>query len=177
MSSREDLFSSGTPEEQLLTKPTKNPKPIKTKTTIKNGETCVIPTYRNGCKSSEKILWMIEFLNTETHTPVLLMNYLQSTPARSADLGKHSVFFFFLINSRKTERARSARGQNHKSPVQKTPWWSRAPCRKFLVTWQDLTTQWIQSYPCKTKTSQETQRSLQKVLEPNRKPKVIYTDR
>ena len=28
----------------------------------------------------------------------------------------------------------------------------------------------------KTKTSQETQRSLQKFLEPNRKPKVIYTD-
>ena len=33
-----------------------------------------------------------------------------------------------------------------------------------------------QSYPCKTKTSQETQRSLQKFLEPNRNPKVIYTD-
>ena len=41
---------------------------------------------------------------------------------------------------------------------------------------QDLTIQWIQSYPCMTKTSQETQRSLQKFLEPNRKPKVIYTD-
>ena len=41
---------------------------------------------------------------------------------------------------------------------------------------QDLATQWIQAYPCKTKTSQETQRSLQQFLEPNRKPKVIYTD-
>ena len=41
---------------------------------------------------------------------------------------------------------------------------------------QDLTTQWIQAYPCKNKTSQETQRSLQKFLEPERKPKVIYTD-
>ena len=41
---------------------------------------------------------------------------------------------------------------------------------------QDLATQWIQSYPCKTKTSQETQRSLQKFLEPEKKPKVIYTD-
>ena len=41
---------------------------------------------------------------------------------------------------------------------------------------QDLATQWIQSYPCKTKTSQETGRSLQKFLEPDRKPKVIYTD-
>ena len=41
---------------------------------------------------------------------------------------------------------------------------------------QDLATQWIQAYPCKTKTSQETQRSLQKFLKPDRKPKVIYTD-
>ena len=41
---------------------------------------------------------------------------------------------------------------------------------------QDLATQWIQSYPCETKTSQETQRSLQKFLEPDRKLEVIYTD-
>ena len=54
----------------------------KTKTTIKNGETCVIPTYQNGCKSSEKILWMTEFLNTETHTPVLLMNNFWSPRLR-----------------------------------------------------------------------------------------------
>ena len=51
-------------------------KQIKTKTTIKNGETRAIPTYRNGCKSSEKISWMTEFLNMETHTPVLVMNHL-----------------------------------------------------------------------------------------------------
>ena len=41
---------------------------------------------------------------------------------------------------------------------------------------QDLAAQWTQSYPCKTKTSQETQRSLQKFMEPTQKPKVIYTD-
>ena len=41
---------------------------------------------------------------------------------------------------------------------------------------QDLATQWIQACPCKNKTSQETQRSLQKFLEPERNPKVIYTD-
>ena len=41
---------------------------------------------------------------------------------------------------------------------------------------QDLATQWIQSFPCKTKTSQEVQKSLMKFLEPTRKPKVIYTD-
>ena len=47
---------------------------------------------------------------------------------------------------------------------------------RYAVVVQDLATQWIQSYPCKTKTSQETQKSLQKFLEPNRKPEVIYTD-
>ena len=40
---------------------------------------------------------------------------------------------------------------------------------------QDLATQWILGHPCKTKTSQETQRSLQKFLEPERNSKVIYT--
>ena len=47
---------------------------------------------------------------------------------------------------------------------------------RYAVGVQDLATQWIQSYPCKTKTSQETERSLMKFLEPTRKPKVIYTD-
>ena len=47
---------------------------------------------------------------------------------------------------------------------------------RYAVVVQDLATQWIQAYPCKSKTSQETQRSLQKFLEPERKPKVIYTD-
>ena len=41
---------------------------------------------------------------------------------------------------------------------------------------QDFATQWIQAHPCKTKASQETQRSLQKFLEPDRKPKVIKSD-
>ena len=83
--------------------------------------------------------------------------------------------------------------------MQKTHWRSRTSCRKFgdlitadhkilsescesrnnhryAIVVQDLATQWVQSYPCKTKTFQETQRSLQKFLESDRKPKVIYTD-
>ena len=48
---------------------------------------------------------------------------------------------------------------------------------RYAILVQDLASQWIQSYPCKTKTSQETQRSLQKFLESERKPNVIYTDR
>ena len=50
-------------------------------------------------------------------------------------------------------------------------------CHRYSIVVQDLlATQWFQSYPCKTKTSQETERSLQKFLEPSRKPKVIFTD-
>ena len=47
---------------------------------------------------------------------------------------------------------------------------------RYAVVVQDLATQWLQSYPCKTKSSQETQKSSMKFLEPTRKPKVIYTD-
>ena len=42
---------------------------------------------------------------------------------------------------------------------------------RYAVVVQDLATQWIQAYPCKNKTSQETLRSLQKFLEPERKTK------
>ena len=44
---------------------------------------------------------------------------------------------------------------------------------RYAVVVQDLATQWIQSNQCETKTSQETEKSLQKFLEPTRKPKVI----
>ena len=43
---------------------------------------------------------------------------------------------------------------------------------RYAVVAQDLATQWIRSYSCKTKTSQETQKSP---MEPTRKPKVTYT--
>ena len=47
---------------------------------------------------------------------------------------------------------------------------------RYAVVVQDPATQWIQAYPCKNNTSQETQRSLQKFLEPERNPKVVCTD-
>ena len=48
---------------------------------------------------------------------------------------------------------------------------------RYAIVVQDLATQWIQSYPCKTKTSQETRRSLQVFLEPERNLEVIYADK
>ena len=42
---------------------------------------------------------------------------------------------------------------------------------RYAVVVQDLATRWIQSYPCKTKSSHETERSLLKFLEPSQKAK------
>ena len=122
---------------------------------------------------------------------------LELTPTRSVDLGKHSVC---ILTSLKTEIARSVRGPKLQGPRAEDALaepYSRAENfgdlitadhkvlsesfesrnnHRYAIVVQDLATQWIQSYPCKTKTSQETQRSLQKFLEPDRKPKVIYTD-
>ena len=47
---------------------------------------------------------------------------------------------------------------------------------RYAVVVQDLATQWIQSYPCKTKNFSGNKGAWQKFLEPDRKPKVIYTD-
>ena len=46
---------------------------------------------------------------------------------------------------------------------------------RYAVVVQDLATLWIQSFPCKTKTSQETEKSLRKFLGPSEKPKVTCT--
>ena len=42
---------------------------------------------------------------------------------------------------------------------------------RYAVVVQDLVTQWNQSYPCKTKTSQETEKRLRKFLDPSQKSK------
>ena len=48
---------------------------------------------------------------------------------------------------------------------------------RYAVVVQDLATQWIQAYPCKTKTSQENPREACKSSwNPERNPKVVYTD-
>ena len=47
---------------------------------------------------------------------------------------------------------------------------------RYAVVVQDLATQWIQSYPCKTKSSHETEKSFLKFLEPSQAPKVVCTD-
>ena len=106
---------------------------------------------------------------------------LEPTTKRCEDLGKHSVYTHFP-----SEIARSVKGPKlqgpHAEDAMAKPYLvlkkfgelitadhkvfsenceSRNNHRYAIVV-QDLATQWIQSYPCKTKTSQETQRNLQK---------------
>ena len=47
---------------------------------------------------------------------------------------------------------------------------------RHAVVVQDLATQWVQSYTCKTTLAQETQRSLRKFWRPEDNPRSIYTD-
>ena len=121
---------------------------------------------------------------------------LEPTTKRREDLGKHSVHTHFpkdrnceICERTKITRAPCRRRNGEAVPravnfgdlitadhkVLSDNCESRNNHR-YAVVVQDLATQWIQAYPCKNKTSQETQRSLQKFLEPERKPKVIYTD-
>ena len=132
----------------------------------------------------------------ETLTPVLLTKHLWSPYSRDEDLCKHSVYTHFPKDRnceicQRTEITRASCRRRNGGAV---------PCaenigdlitadhkvlsencesrnnHRYAVVVQDLATQFIQSHPCKTKASQETQRNLEKFLEPERKPKVIYTD-
>ena len=48
--------------------------------------------------------------------------------------------------------------------------------QRYAVVVQDLPTQWLHSYPCKTKSPKGTGKCLRKFLEPSEKPKVMNTD-
>ena len=115
---------------------------------------------------------------------------LEPTLARSADVGKHSVHTHFpkdrnceICQRTKITRAPCRtrigggvpRAENFGDLITADHNFLSEGCEsrnshRYAVVVQDLTIQWIQSYPCKTKTSQVTQKSLQKFLEPNRKP-------
>ena len=160
----------------------------------KNGETRVIPTYQNGCKNSERILYDRVPERRDSHASS--SHGLSLEPTRSADLGQHSVKPHFakdrnceICQRTKITRAPCKRcigrfvrrAENFGDLIAADRQVLSEGCEsrnnhRYAVVVQDLATQWIQSYPCKTKTSQETRRNLQKFLEPNRNPKVIHTD-
>ena len=184
---------SGQPDE---TQANKNPKTNKKETRIER---------RNPC-DSEISEWLQEFREILVDVEIPLQGgshassshevSLEPTTKRREDLGKHSVDTHFPKdrNCEICKRTKITRGPCRRRNGEAVP---RAAnfgdlitadhkvlsdnCEsrnnhRYAVVVQDLATQWIQAYLCKNKTSQETQRSLQKFLEPERKPKVIYTD-
>ena len=147
----------------------------KMETTRTSGETrCLI--CQNGYNNLQRILWMKVFQNTET-LPVLLMNYLQSREQKW-----YRISTAFLLTSQRY----LLENQNYKGVLGENALVQSCPERKigdlvtadhkvvsegsesrnnhrYAVVVQDLATQWIQSYPCKTTTSQETESSLRAV--------------
>ena len=185
--------SSGRPDEDQANK---NPKTNKKETTIERGNPC----------DSEIPEWLQEFneilvddeipLQGGSHASSSHKASLEPIFKRLEDLCKHSVYTHFpkdrhceICQRTKITRAPCRRRNGGAVPradnfgdlitadhkVLSDNCESRNNHR-YAVVVQDLASQWIQAYPCKNKTSQETQRSLQKFLEPERKPKVIYTD-
>ena len=160
----------------------------------------------NLCDHSEIPEWLQEFrkilvddeipLQGASHVSSSHEVSLEPTTKRREDLGKHNVHIHFL-KDRNCEICK-------RTKITRAPCWRRIGrvvlravnfgdlmtadhkvlsdnCEsrnnhRYAVVVQDLATQWIQAFPCKNKTSQETQRSLQKFLETERNPKVIYTD-
>ena len=135
-------------------------------------------------------------VNGDTHASSSHEASLEPIFKRREDLGKHSVYTRFhkdrnceICKRTKITKAPCRRRNSGGVPraenfgdlitadhnILSDNFESRNNHRHPVVV-QDLATQWIQAYPCKNETSQETQRSLQKFLEPDRNPKVIYTD-
>ena len=185
---------SGQPDE---TEANKIPKPNKKETAIERG---------NPCDVSEIPEWLQEFrenlvddeipLQGDSHASSSHEVSLEPVSKRREDLCKHSVKTHFprdrnceICQRTKITRA-PCRIHNGEAVLRAEHFGDLITAdhkvlsdncesrnnHRYAIVVHDLATQWIQSYPCKTKTSQETQRSLQKFLEPDRKPKVIYTD-
>ena len=161
---------------------------------------------RGNLLESEIPEWLQEFrenlvddeipVHGDSHASSSHATSLEPTFKRREDLGKHSVYTHFpkdrnceICKRTKITRAPCRRRNGEAVPradkfgdlitadhkVLSDNCGSRNNHR-YAVVVQDLATQWIEAYPCKNKTSQETQRSLQKFLEPDRNSKVIYTD-
>ena len=107
-------------------------------------------------------------------------------PTRSVDLGKHGVYTHLpkdrnceICQRTKITRAPCRRriggavprAENFGDLITADHKVHSKGCESrnnhwYAIVVQDLATQWIQSYPCKSKTSQENGKELAKVLEP-----------
>ena len=165
---------SGQPDE---TQANKTPKTKKNETTIERGNPL----------ESEILEWLQEFrenlvddeIPVHGHSHASSSHEVSSEPTfkRREDLGKHSVYTHFpkdrnceICKRTKITRAPCRRRNGETVPrAEKFGDLITADHKvlgdncesrhnhRYAVVVQDLTTQWIQAYPCKTKASQETQ--------------------
>ena len=185
---------SGKPDDE--TQANKTPKTNKNETTIERGN----PLCSDNSEIPE---WLQEFrenlvddeipLQGDSHASSSHEASLEPTTKRREDLGKHNVHTHFpkdrnceICKRTKITRApcRRRKGEavpradnfgdlitaDHKVLSDNCESRNNHP---YAVVVQDLATQWIQAYPCKNTRNPE---KLSKVPEPERKPKVIYTD-
>ena len=179
---RGDPYSSETSEE-LLNKPTKTPKSSKNE----NHE-----QVREDLSHSDKPEWLQEFRENlvDDRVPERRDSHASSShelslePTRSADWSKHSVYTHFpkdrnceICQRTKITRAPCRRRIGRVVPrtenfgdlmtadhkVLSEGCESRNNHR-YAVVVQDLATQWLQSYPCKTKKNFSGTKELAKVL-------------
>ena len=174
---RGDPYSSKTSEELLLTEPAKIQKPNKIKDHEREQE--------DPCHSDIPE-WLQEFKENlvdervpeqrDSHAGSSRESSLKPTPTRSADLGKHSVDTHFPKDRNceiclRTKIARAPcrrriggavpRAENFGDLIAADHKVLSVVCESrnnhwYAIVVQDLATQWIQSYPCKTKTSGNT---------------------
>ena len=183
--------------EPVETQANEIPKQNKKKTTIERENLCDDPEIPERLQEFRENLVDDEIpLQGGSHASSSHEASLKPTTKRREDLGKHNVHTHFpkdrnceICKRTKITRAPCRRRNGEAVPravnfgdlitadhkVLSDNCESRNNHR-YAVVVQDLATQWIQAYPCKNKTSQETQISLQKFLEPDRKPKVIFSD-
>ena len=127
--------------------------------------------------------WLQEFrhglFQNNEMLPVLLMNYLWSREQKwyrvnttSFPTDRNCVICLRTKITRASFRRRTGtvvpRAENFGDLITADHKVLREGCEsrhnhRYAVVAQDLATDWIQSHPCKTKTSQETEKSLQKV--------------
>ena len=155
------------------------PKPNKEKTTIERGNLCDDPEIPEWLQEFREILVDDEIpLQGGSHASSSHEASLESTFKGREDLGKHSVETHFpkdrnceICKRTKITRAPCTRRNGEAVPraanfgdlitadhtVLSDNCESRNNHRYAIVVQDLLATQWIQAYPCKTKTSQETQ--------------------
>ena len=166
-----------------MLEPTEVPKPNKCKDSERVREDPLRHYLPEWLQEFTENLVEKEFQNIETHTRVLLMNHLQ--PQRQVVSGKHSIYTHFpkdrncdICQRTKITRAPCRRrtgdavlrAENLRDFTIADHKVFSEGCEsrnnhRYAVVVQDLATQWIQSCPCKTKTSQEIEKSLRKFNE------------